>query len=81
MGFGLIMSVIVGGLAGWAAATIMKAKTGLLLNIVLGIVGAALLNWLLGRIGIYAETALIPQFIVACAGAALLIWIARQLKK
>ncbi|MEM1235229.1 MAG: GlsB/YeaQ/YmgE family stress response membrane protein [Pseudomonadota bacterium] len=81
MGLGLILSIIVGGLAGWAASSFMKADTGLIANILLGVIGAAVLNWILGAVGIYAETSLVPQFIVACAGAAGLIWVGRQLRK
>ncbi|MEL6690362.1 MAG: GlsB/YeaQ/YmgE family stress response membrane protein [Pseudomonadota bacterium] len=79
MGLGFFMSIIVGGFAGWVASNIMKAKTGVLANVLLGVIGAGLLNWMLGKVGIYAETNLIPQFIVACAGAASLIWIGRKL--
>ena len=79
MGLGFFMSIIVGGLAGWAASNIMKAKTSLLANVLLGVIGAALLNWVLAKVGIYAETSFIPQFIVACAGAVSLIWIGRKL--
>ncbi|MEM9349930.1 MAG: GlsB/YeaQ/YmgE family stress response membrane protein [Pseudomonadota bacterium] len=81
MGLGLLLSIIVGGLAGWAASRLMNAQTGLLANIALGIGGAFVLSFILGQLGIYAETAILPQFIVACAGAVLLIWIARQLRK
>lgn len=73
MGIGFFGSLIVGGLAGWIASTFMKAHTGLVINIILGIVGAGLLNMVLGWIGIYAERAWIPQLIVGAAGAAGLI--------
>ena len=81
MGLGLIASIIVGGLAGWIASKAMKARTGLLANIVLGIVGAVLLNAILGWIGIYAERSWFPQLIVGAAGAALLIWLGRRLRR
>lgn len=80
MGLGLIGSLIVGGLAGWIASTYMKADTGLLLNIVLGIVGAAVLNTVLQWIGIYPAAAWLPQLIVGAIGASLLIWIVRKMR-
>jgi uncharacterized membrane protein YeaQ/YmgE (transglycosylase-associated protein family) len=80
MGLGLIGSLIVGGLAGWLASNVMKANTGLLLNIVLGIVGAMLLNTVLQWIGIYAARAWLPQLVVGAVGASLLIGIARMLR-
>ncbi len=80
MGIGIIGAIIVGGLAGWIASNIMKAETGLLANIGLGIVGAVLLNLILGAIGIYAANAWIPQLIVGLIGACILIWGYRRLK-
>ena len=41
-GLGWLSAIIVGGLAGWIASSIMKADTGLFLNIILGIVGVVL---------------------------------------
>ena len=49
---GWIAAIIVGGLAGWFAEMFMKSGTGILMNIILGIVGAALANWLLGLVGV-----------------------------
>jgi uncharacterized membrane protein YeaQ/YmgE (transglycosylase-associated protein family) len=80
MGLGFFGSLIVGGLAGWIASKIMKADTGLFLNIILGIVGAAVLNLLLGWFGIYAERAWLPQLIVGIVGAASLIGIVRAVR-
>lgn len=80
MGLGFFGSLIVGGLAGWFASGYMKASTGIILNIILGIVGAAVLNGLLGFVGIYAAEAWIPQLIVGFGGACLLIFGARRLR-
>lgn len=74
MGLGLLASILIGGLAGWIASMIMKADTGILFNIILGIVGALVLNTILSLLGIYAERSWIPQLIVGAAGASLLIW-------
>ncbi|SEW45582.1 Uncharacterized membrane protein YeaQ/YmgE, transglycosylase-associated protein family [Cognatiyoonia koreensis] len=79
MGIGFFGSLIVGGLAGWLASIFMKADTGLILNIILGIVGAGLLNMILGWFGIYAERSWLPQLIVGAAGAAALIAAYRRL--
>lgn len=78
MGLGFFGSIIVGGLAGWIASMIMKAKTGILTNILLGVVGALVLNTLLRWIGIYPQTAWLPQLVVGAAGASLLIWVWRR---
>ena len=38
---GWIAAIIIGGVAGWLAEQFMKSQMGLLMNIVLGIIGAA----------------------------------------
>ena len=48
-GLGWLAAIIVGGLAGWIGSSIMKADTGIFMNIILGIVGA-------GGIGFYIQT-------------------------
>ena len=45
---GIIIWLIVGGIVGWLASIIMKrdAQQGIILNIVVGIIGALLAGWL-----------------------------------
>jgi len=43
----IILWLVVGGLIGWAASAIMRTREGIALNVVVGIVGAALAGWLL----------------------------------
>ena len=45
--------IIIGGLAGWIAERVSGSDHGLLTNIVLGIVGATVGNWLLGLAGLF----------------------------
>jgi uncharacterized membrane protein YeaQ/YmgE (transglycosylase-associated protein family) len=49
---GLILWLIIGGVVGWIASIIMKrdASQGIILNVVVGIVGAMLGGWLLGPV-------------------------------
>jgi uncharacterized membrane protein YeaQ/YmgE (transglycosylase-associated protein family) len=50
---GLIVWIIVGGIAGWLASNIVKGGgMGLVGNVVLGIVGAIVAGWLLPLIGL-----------------------------
>jgi uncharacterized membrane protein YeaQ/YmgE (transglycosylase-associated protein family) len=49
---GWLAAIIIGGIAGWLAEQFMKSQMGLVMNIVLGIVGAAVASWLLGFLGI-----------------------------
>ncbi|GGD08728.1 GlsB/YeaQ/YmgE family stress response membrane protein [Pyruvatibacter mobilis] len=78
-GMGIILSILIGALAGWIAEQIMKADHGLLTNILLGIGGAIVLNFLLGLIGV-GLGGIIGQLIVAIAGACLLIWVYRMIR-
>ncbi len=48
----LIVWLVIGGVVGWIASMIMRtdAQQGLFLNVVVGIIGAALAGWLLSPI-------------------------------
>ena len=78
-GFGWIMTIILGAIAGWIAEKVMKFDTGLIMNIVLGIVGALVGNFALGLLGI-GLGGLLGQLIVAVAGACVLILAYRALQ-
>jgi uncharacterized membrane protein YeaQ/YmgE (transglycosylase-associated protein family) len=73
-GFGWILTIIIGGLAGWIAEQIMKSEMGLIGNIILGIVGAVVLNAIL--LAIFGTTlgGFIGQLIIAVIGACILIY-------
>ncbi|KAB0681767.1 GlsB/YeaQ/YmgE family stress response membrane protein [Aureimonas leprariae] len=80
-GVGWIGAIIIGGIAGWLAEQFMKSDMGVLMNIILGIVGAVVLNAILaavapGLIGAGWIAYLITGFIGAC----LLIAIARMFR-
>lgn len=74
-GVGWVLAIIIGGVAGWIAEQIMKTEHGLLTNIILGIVGAVVGNFLLMLIFGATMGGIIGQLIVAVLGAVLLIWI------
>ncbi|WP_420884522.1 GlsB/YeaQ/YmgE family stress response membrane protein [Taklimakanibacter albus] len=73
------MSIILGALAGWIAEKVMKFDTGLIMNIVLGIVGALVGNFLLGLVGV-GLGGWLGQLIVAIIGACVLIYVYRLIK-
>jgi len=79
-GMGIIMTIIVGGLAGFVAEKIMKADHGLLMNIGLGIGGAIALNFILGTVLNMHFGGLLGQFATAIAGACALIYGYRAIK-
>jgi uncharacterized membrane protein YeaQ/YmgE (transglycosylase-associated protein family) len=47
---GIILWLVIGGIVGWLASIVMKrdGSQGIILNIVVGIVGALLGGWLIG---------------------------------
>ncbi len=72
--FGFIFAIIIGGVAGTIAARLMKADNSLILNIILGVVGAFLLNLLLGLIfGLWGGN-ILWQLLAGIIGASALIW-------
>jgi uncharacterized membrane protein YeaQ/YmgE (transglycosylase-associated protein family) len=73
---GWIAAIIIGGIAGWLAEQFMKSQMGLLMNIVLGIVGAAVAGWLFGLLGINFG-GWIGYLIAGFIGACILIAIGR----
>ena len=77
----LIVSLVVGGLAGWCAGVISKGSGfGVAGNIIVGIVGAILGGLCFGLLGIVAY-GFIGRFIFAVLGALLFIWLLGFIRK
>ena len=76
---GWIAAIIIGGIAGWLAEQFMKSNTGLLMNIVLGIVGAAIASAIFSFVGIRLG-GWVGYLICGFVGASLLIWIVRAVR-
>lgn len=77
----LLLTLIVGAVAGWLAGVISKGSGfGLLGNVIVGILGAFLGSLCLGLLGI-AATNLIGHLIVAVVGALLLVWLLQFVKR
>jgi uncharacterized membrane protein YeaQ/YmgE (transglycosylase-associated protein family) len=79
-GVGWFAAIIVGGIAGWLAERFMKSSMGLIMNIVLGIVGAAVASAIFGYFGIALGSGWIGYLISGFIGAVLLIWIVRVVR-
>lgn len=75
-----ILLLVVGGVIGWLASIVMKtnAQMGLVANVIVGIVGAALGGWVAGILGIGAFGTL-GSWIIGIAGAVLLIVILKAI--
>lgn len=79
-GIGWIAAIIIGGLAGWIASGVMKTDTGIFLNVVLGIIGAAIASFLFGILGI-SFGGWIGYLIAGVIGACILIGVVRAVKR
>lgn len=78
---GFLGAIIIGGLAGWVASMIMKTdgSMGILMNIVVGVVGAIIGNLLLPVFGVTGTTGFsIWSFVVALVGAMILLFIVKM---
>ena len=78
-GVGWIAAIIIGGIAGWLAEQFMKSNMGMVMNIVLGIAGAAIASAILSFFGI-ALGGWVGYLICGFIGAVLLIWIVRAIR-
>jgi uncharacterized membrane protein YeaQ/YmgE (transglycosylase-associated protein family) len=84
MGIGIIAWIIVGGLAGWIASKIMDTdeQQGIILNIVVGIVGALIGGFVLGLVGMdMAGAGLIASFLTALLGAVILLFVVKAVRR
>jgi uncharacterized membrane protein YeaQ/YmgE (transglycosylase-associated protein family) len=75
---GIIVWLVMGGIVGWIASMIMgnNARQGIILNVVVGIVGAVLGGWLIGPLlgaGSINDGITVMSFVVSLIGAVLLL--------
>jgi uncharacterized membrane protein YeaQ/YmgE (transglycosylase-associated protein family) len=79
---GLLIWLIVGGIAGWLAGLIVKGGgQGLVINIVVGIVGAVIGGWLFGTLGVAVGTGLVNSIVTATIGAVVLLLVIGFLRR
>jgi uncharacterized membrane protein YeaQ/YmgE (transglycosylase-associated protein family) len=81
-----ILWLIVGGVVGWLASLIMRtdAQQGLVLNIVVGIIGAAIAGWVLSPlVGVPSinEQFSIASVLVSLVGAVILLAIVNLFRR
>lgn len=80
---GIIIWLVVGGVCGWLASMIMRtdAQQGVLLNIVVGIVGAALAGFLLGGGASLNNDITVESFLYSLLGAVVLLAIVNLVRR
>lgn len=80
----LLLFIVLGGIAGWLASIIMKTndRQGILLNIVVGVVGAFLGGLLFNLFGARGVTGFnLWSLLVALVGAVVLLAIGRAVRR
>lgn len=83
---GIIVWLIVGGVVGWLASIIMRtnAQQGILLNVIVGIVGALLAGFIISPllgIGTINDGVTIGSFLVSLVGAVILLAIVNLFRR
>lgn len=80
VGVGWLAAIVIGGIAGWLAEMFMKSNMGILMNIILGIVGAAIASAIFGLLGI-SFGGWVGYLIAGFIGACLLIGLVRAFRR
>jgi len=83
---GILVWLIVGGVVGWLASIVMRtdAQQGILLNVIVGIVGALLAGFIVSPllgIGTINEGISIATFLVSLVGAVILLAIVNLFRR
>ena len=81
----IIIWLVVGGLIGWAASAVMRTREGILINVGVGILGAALGGWflspLVGHSTINQGNFSVAGLFVSLLGAVILLAIVNLVRR
>jgi uncharacterized membrane protein YeaQ/YmgE (transglycosylase-associated protein family) len=77
---GWIAAIIIGGVAGWLAEQFMRSNMGVLMNIILGIIGAIIANTILSVFGVTLG-GWIGYLVAGFIGACILIAVGRVFRR
>ncbi|TNC71972.1 GlsB/YeaQ/YmgE family stress response membrane protein [Rubellimicrobium roseum] len=80
-GLGWLSFLIIGLIAGWIAEKIMHRDQGLLVNLIVGVIGAYLGAFLFSLVGLETAGSWIGAIIVATIGAVVLLWIVGMIRR
>jgi uncharacterized membrane protein YeaQ/YmgE (transglycosylase-associated protein family) len=71
---GWLGAIIVGGIAGWLAELITRSNMGIIVNIILGVIGAGLASWIFAKLGVQiGGPAWVNYLVSGFVGACILI--------
>ncbi len=72
---GILGWIVIGLLAGWVASMVMNRHHGLFVNLIIGLVGAAIGGWLNEAFFHFYPTKWIGNFAVAFVGSVILLFV------
>jgi uncharacterized membrane protein YeaQ/YmgE (transglycosylase-associated protein family) len=80
---GIFATIVVGLIAGWLASLVMKTKTGLWIDLLLGVIGGFVGGWLTGLLmGVNLMSGInITSIVVAFVGAIVVIAVYRLIRR
>jgi uncharacterized membrane protein YeaQ/YmgE (transglycosylase-associated protein family) len=79
---GVLLTLILGAVAGWLASMVMKSPNGLLMDMVLGIIGSFVGGFVMNLMGQPGFTGFnLYSLVVAFVGAVILIALGRMLSR
>jgi uncharacterized membrane protein YeaQ/YmgE (transglycosylase-associated protein family) len=78
----ILVYIIFGALVGWVASIVMGGSNGLIIDIIVGMIGATLGGWIMDFFGYGGISGFnLYSFLVALLGAIVLIAVVRALKR
>jgi len=78
---GIISWIVIGLLAGWLAGRITESPTGLLRNLVIGLIGAVLGGFLARKLGIEVVQDFWGELITAIIGAVIFLFVWQAIRR
>ena len=75
---GVIWWLVVGLIAGWLTGKIMGGGGGMLMDIIIGLIGALAGGFLMSLLGFKSEGGMVYTILVAVLGAVILTWLYRK---
>lgn len=78
---GILVSLVIGALAGWLAGKIMNKGMGLLVCIIVGVIGGFLGSWVFSLLGVSGNGSFWAQLLTGTLGAVLLLFILSLFKR
>jgi len=78
----ILLWIVFGAIVGWLASLITNTRDGILMDIIVGVVGAVLGGWIMSLFGTGGVSGFnVYSFIVALIGAVVLLFIVKAVRR